>query len=352
MLRFCLIGVGRIGRLHAQNVALADEATIVAVVDPDLKAATGVAEKFGARVFTDAAEAIQTVPVDAVLICSPTDTHVAMIEVAAAARLPIFCEKPVDLNIDRVIRAMQAVESAGVFFTIGFHRRFDPAHREAYEARVKGRIGRMEQMTLIARDPSPPPPEYVRRSGGIFRDMMIHDIDQARYLAGEEFVGVIARGSCMIDPKFEELNDYDTATALFWTASGLTCTIQNSRRSIYGFDQRAELFGERGVIRVENPRQTTLAIEDSAGVHGSSLHHFFPPRYKDAYRNELQHFIASITNGLPPEPNINDGYRSMVMANGATTSAREGRAVTLVYDHEAAVPVLSGHAGDRDSRPR
>ena len=352
MLRFCLIGVGRIGRLHAQNVSLTDGATIAAVADPDLKAAAAVAEKFGARVFAEAGEAINSVKVDAVLICSPTDTHVAMIELAAAARLPIFCEKPVDLNIDRVIRAMKAVESAGVFFTIGFHRRFDPAHREAFEARVSGRIGRLEQMTLIARDPAPPPPEYVRRSGGIFRDMMIHDIDQARYLAGEEFIGVIARGSCMIDPKFEELGDFDTATALFWTSTGLTCTIQNSRRSVYGFDQRAELFGERGVIRAGNPRQSTLAIEDSTGVHGSSLHHFFPPRYKDAYRNELQHFIASITEGLPPEPSISDGYKSMIMANGATTSAREGRAVTLVYDDDTTAPVLSSHAGDRDSRGR
>lgn len=348
MLRFCLIGTGRIGRLHAQNVALTDGATISTVVDIDLKAAAAVAERFGARVFADAAEAIHTVPVDAVLICSPTDTHVAMIEIAAAAGLAIFCEKPVDLNIDRVIHAIGVVEKAGVYFTIGFHRRFDPAHREAHEARFSGRLGRLEQMTLIARDPAPPPPVYVRRSGGIFRDMMIHDIDQARYLAGEEFVGVVARGSCMIDPNFEELGDFDTATALFWTASGITCTIQNSRRSVYGFDQRVELFGERGVIRVENPRQSTLVIEDSSGMHASALHHHFPPRYKDAYRNELQHFISSLASKLAPEPNIQDGFKSLVMANGATISAREGRAVVLSYEQEETIPVLSGRSEGRN----
>ena len=339
MLRLCLIGTGRIGRLHAQNVATIEGATIKAIVDPDLKAAAAVAERFGARVFADAAEAIQTMELDAVLICSPTDTHVAMIELAAAARLAIFCEKPVDLNLDRVIRAIKVVEQAGVFFTIGFDRRFDPAHREAHDVRVSGHLGKLEQMSLMARDPAPPPAEYVRRSGGIFRDMMIHDIDQARYLAGEDFVGVFARGSCMIDPNFVQLGDFDTAVAVFWTASGLTCTIQNSRRSVPGFDQRVELFAELGVIRVENPRQSTMTVEDAAGVHGSALHHHFP-RYKDAYRNELQHFITSLEKGLPPEPNIIDGYKSLVMANGATISAREGVAVALSYD-QFDVPRLS-----------
>lgn len=348
MLRFCLIGVGRIGRLHAQNVAACEGATIKAVVDPDLAAATVVAEKFGARVFSDAAEAFQSVELDAVLICSPTDTHVRMIELASAARLAIFCEKPVDLEVDRVIYAMKEVERAGVFFTVGFHRRFDPAHREAHEIHSRHELGRLEQISLIARDPAPPPLEYVRHSGGIFRDMMIHDIDQARYFAEEEFVGVMARGSCMIDPALKELGDFDTATAVFWTASGLICTIQNSRRSAYGFDQRVELFAEGGIIRIENPCPSTLFVGDSSGIHGAGLFHHFPSRYREAYRNELQHFIVCLEKGLPPDPNIVDGYKSLVMANGATLSAQNRTAVTLSYNHEEmAVPAMGGgsHGG-------
>ncbi len=330
-IRIGLLGAGRIGKLHAANLASRTDIRLAFVVDVNTAAAEALAAPTQAAVFATLAEALDHATCDAVMICSPTDTHVDAIETVAAAGLAIFCEKPIDLSIARVDQAIAAVERHGVPFMIGFHRRFDPTHRAAHDARAAGRIGRLEQMAIVARDPGPPPAEYVRRSGGLFRDMMIHDLDQARFLSGLEFVGVYVRGGDLIGAGFTALGDIDTASAVFWTAEGVVCTIQNSRRSVYGFDQRVELFGERGALRVENPRPTMLTIDDAAGTHADGLFNHFPGRYAAAYRAELDHFVAGVRDGTPLQPGVEDARRSLVLADAAALSLKEGRPVDIDY---------------------
>lgn len=330
-LKFGLLGAGRIGRLHAANLASRTDARLVFAVDPNLAAADGLAKPARAASFASLSEALDRVPCDAVMICSPTDTHVDAIEEVADRGRAIFCEKPIDLSIARVDKAVAAVRRHGVPFMIGFHRRFDPTHRAARDARRDGRLGRLEQMSIVARDPAPPPAEYVARSGGIFRDMMIHDLDQARFLSDAEFVGVYARGGDLTGGGFAALGDVDTASAMFWTADGLVCTVQNSRRAVYGFDQRIELFGERGALRIENMRPTALTVDDSAGTHVDRLFNHFPERYAAAYKAELASFIAGVRDGTPLQAGVEDARRSLILADAAALSLKEGRAVDIGY---------------------
>lgn len=326
-----LSGAGRIGKLHAANLASRADVRLTFVVDSNIAAANALAAPAGAAVFATLAEALEHASCDAVMICSPTDTHVDAIELVARRGLAIFCEKPIDLSIARVDQAIAAVQRHGVPFMIGFHRRFDPTHRAARDALNAGRVGRIEQMAIVARDPGPPPAEYVKRSGGIFRDMMIHDLDQARFLSGSEFVGVYVRGGDLIGAGFSALGDVDTATAVFWTADGVVCTIQNSRRAVYGFDQRIEVFGERGALRVDNPRPTTLTVDDASGTHTDCLFNHFPGRYAAAYRAEMDAFIAGVRGGTPLAPGVEDARRSLILADAAALSLKEGRPVDIHY---------------------
>lgn len=330
-LRIGLLGAGRIGKLHAANLASRVDVRLEFVVDSDAAAGEALAAPARAAVFATLADALDRASCDAVMICSPTDTHVDAIEMVADRGLAIFCEKPIDLSIERVDQAIAAAQRRAVPFMIGFHRRFDPTHRAAHEALSSGRIGRLEQMAIVARDPGPPPADYVRRSGGIFRDMMIHDLDQARFLSGQEFVGVYVRGGDLIGAGFTALGDVDTASAVFWTAEGVVCTIQNSRRAVYGFDQRIELFGERGALRVENPRPTLLTVDDASGTHVDPLFNHFPGRYAAAYRAELDHFVSGVRDGAPLSPGLEDARRSLVLADAAARSLKEGRPVDIHY---------------------
>lgn len=330
-LKIGLLGAGRIGRLHAANLASRTDIRLDFVVDVNDAAAAALAAPAGATVYATLADALDRASCDAIMICSPTDTHVDAIEMVAERGLAIFCEKPIDLSIARVDQAIAAVRRHDVPFMIGFHRRFDPTHRAAHDALSSGRIGRLEQMAIVARDPGPPPAEYVKRSGGIFRDMMIHDLDQARFLSGLEFVGVYVRGSGLIGAGFEALGDVDTASAAFWTAEGVVCTIQNSRRAVYGFDQRIELFGECGALRIENPRPTLLTVDDAAGTHVDPLFNHFPGRYAAAYRAEMDHFIAGVRDRAPISPGVEDARRSLVLADAAALSLKEGRPVDIHY---------------------
>ena len=326
-----LLGAGRIGNLHAANLASRTDVHLEFVVDLNTPAAESIAAPARAAVFSTLSDALARAAPDAVMICSPTDTHVDAIEQVAERGLAVFCEKPIDLSLARVDQAIAAVQRQEVPFMIGFHRRFDPTHRAAHDALRSGRIGRLEQMAIVARDPEPPPAAYVTRSGGIFRDMMIHDLDQARFLSGSEFVGVYVRGGDLIGAGFTALGDVDTASAVFWTAEGVVCTIQNSRRAVYGFDQRIELFGERGALRVDNPRPTALTIDDAAGTHVDPLFNHFPGRYAAAYRAEMDHFISAIRDGTPLSPGLEDARRSLVLADAAALSLKEGRPVDIHY---------------------
>jgi myo-inositol 2-dehydrogenase/D-chiro-inositol 1-dehydrogenase len=310
MLSIAVIGGGRIGRIHAGNIAASTGARLAGIADADPALATiGLDDAFRA---------------DAVLIASPTPTHADYIERAAAAGKPVFCEKPVDLNAARVRACLAAAERAGIPLMVGFNRRFDPSFA-ALHARLP-EIGQLELLSIISKDPSPPPAAYVAVSGGIFRDMMIHDLDMARFLLGEEPVWLSAAGSKLVQP---EGADIDTATVTLKTASGALCVITNSRRATYGYDQRIEAHGAGGMLRAGNRTTTTV---ESAGADGFTTEPalpFFLERYAEAYRLELQAFIACVTSGSPANPGGQDGLRALELADAATESARTGQSVRL-----------------------
>jgi myo-inositol 2-dehydrogenase/D-chiro-inositol 1-dehydrogenase len=336
MLGIGLIGAGRIGTLHARNINDAEGCRVTAIYDERNSSATELAAAVGGQVCDSAAELVANPDVDAVFICSSTDTHVEMVGLTARAGKAIFCEKPIDLDVARVQECIGVLEQYPVPFTIGFHRRFDPHHRTLQEEVRRGRIGRIEQVRIVSRDPAPPPIEYSRRSGGIFRDMMIHDIDQCRFLLGEEFVGVFAIGSVLVDPAIGIAGDFDTATATVWTATGASCTIQNSRRCSYGFDQRIEVFGNKGTLALDNIALTQTSVFDETGLSTPALPRHFPERYREAYRKELAAFIDAVTKGEPPETTARDGLMSLVLADAAERSAQTKQASAINSATDAA----------------
>ena len=326
-MRVGLIGAGRIGRIHAGNVALAG-ATLVAVADAVEGAAREVAALHGAR--ADTLEAALAGPdIDAVLICSSTDTHADFIERAAKAGKAVFCEKPVDLDSGRIEACLKVVEAAGVPLMIGFNRRFDPSFAEAKRRVAAGEIGTVELVTILSRDPGPPPQAYVARSGGLFRDMMIHDLDMARFLLDEEPVVVHAVGSCLVEPYIGAAGDVDTAAVLLRTASGKICQISNSRRATYGYDQRFEVHGARGMVRAHNVPLTTVEVATGDGFRADPVLPFFLERYAAAYRAEMAAFVAVVTQGVAPSPSGLDGLKAQRLADAATLSARTGQPVTV-----------------------
>ncbi|KPF69187.1 inositol 2-dehydrogenase [Bosea sp. AAP35] len=332
-LKVGLLGAGRIGRIHGQNVAAHRDADLVAVADAMPEAAAALAAATGTRVAS--AEAILSDPgIDAVLICAPTDTHADLIEAAVSGGKAVFCEKPVDLDAERIRRCLAVVERSGQPLMIGFNRRFDPSFA-ALEARLRaGEAGEIEIVTVISRDPSPPPVDYVARSGGLFRDMMIHDFDMARFLLAEEPIEVFALGSALVDPAIGAAGDVDTAAVLMKTASGRIAQISNSRRATYGYDQRIEVHGSRGMLRAGNIHETTVESATAAGFRADPVQNFFLARYAAAYRAELDAFIATCLGGTAPTPSGRDGLKAQILADAATASAKTGKpvAVSLTED--------------------
>ncbi|RMH48867.1 MAG: inositol 2-dehydrogenase [Alphaproteobacteria bacterium] len=328
MLRLGILGCGRIGRVHARSAAQVEGVRIVAVADAVAKAAHALAEKTGAEV-RDAGAVIASGDVDAVVICTPTDTHFDLIHAAARAGKAIFCEKPVDLSADRVAACAKAVTAAGVPFLTGFNRRFDP-NFAALERRLRaGDIGEIELVTLLSRDPAPPPISYIERSGGIFRDMTIHDLDMARFLLAEEPVRVFATGAALVDPAIGAAGDVDTAAVTLETRTGRICQISNSRRATYGYDQRIEVHGAHGMLRADNVHETTVEMAGPDGFTRAPTEHFFLERYEAAYRAEMAHFLDALRRGVPPSPGIEDGLRAQRLADAAARSLATGAPVQL-----------------------
>ena len=325
MLKIAVIGAGRIGQIHARNIAAHPGARLAGITDPVPEAAAALAAACAAPVLgLDEAFAA-----DAVLVCSPTPTHADYIERAARAGRAVFCEKPVDLSAARVRACLAVVAAAGTALMVGFNRRFDP-HFAALKARLDaGEIGALELLTIISRDPSPPPPSYVAASGGLFRDMMIHDLDMARFLLGEEPVEVFAAASCLVDPGIGEAGDVDTAVVTLRTASGRLCQISNSRRATYGYDQRIEAHGAGGLLRAGNMTATTIERADAGGFTSDPALPFFLERYARAYRAELDSFITAVTTGRAPMPDGADGLRALELADAAALSARTRQPVSL-----------------------
>ncbi len=326
MIRFGLLGCGRIGQVHAQTLARLPGATLVAVADALPDAAEALASAHSAAV-RGPDELIASADVDAVIIGTPTTLHYDQIHAAAAAGKAIFCEKPIDLSSDRVRECIAAVENAGVPFLTAFNRRFDP-NFAALEARLRaGAIGTVELVVISSRDPAPPPVSYIETSGGLFRDMTIHDFDMARFLLGEEPVEVFAVGTCLVDPAIGTAGDVDTAAVTLRTGSGKLCQINNSRRATYGYDQRVEVHGSSGMLCAANVLENTVEEAGPEGFTRAPNKHFFLERYERAYFAELAHFVRALTAGTSPTPDARDGLRAQMLADAAARSLVEQRSV-------------------------
>jgi len=318
-----ILGCGRIGQVHGATLRGMRNARAVAVADAMPAAAASLAATLDARVM-DTAALINDPGIDAVIIGTPTTTHYDLIHAAAAAGKAIFCEKPIDLSVARIHDCLAAVEKAGVPFMTAFNRRFDPnfAHLQAQiEAQV---IGNVELVTILSRDPSPPPIGYVKTSGGIFRDMMIHNLDMARFLLGEEPVSLTAAASCLVDPEIGEAGDFDTAVVTLKTASGKLCQISNSRRATYGYDQRIEVHGSLGMLRADNMLETTVELSNAAGMCKAPTQPFFLERYAAAYRAEMVHFVTALETCKAVMPTGQDGLKAQILADAADAGARDG----------------------------
>lgn len=328
MLNVGILGCGRIGRVHAASLAAMEGARVAAVADAMPEAAQALAESCGARAM-DAEALIADAGVDAVVIGTPTHTHYDLIHAAARAGKAILCEKPVDLSAERIRACMAAVEAAGVPFMTAFNRRFDP-NFAAIGARIAAdEIGAVEMVTILSRDPSPPPPAYIEGSGGIFRDMMIHDLDMARFLLGEEPVTVYAVGAALVDPEIGAMGDADTAAVTLTTASGRICQISNSRRASYGYDQRIEVHGAKAMLRADNMLRDTVEMAGPQGFTRAPAQDFFLERYAAAYAAEMRHFVDCVAQGREIFPSLADGLRAQLLADAADLSWREGRMVRL-----------------------
>jgi myo-inositol 2-dehydrogenase / D-chiro-inositol 1-dehydrogenase len=327
-IRFALLGAGRIGKVHAKAVTGNADAKLVAVADAVPQAAKAIADQYGCAVRTvDAIEAAGDI--DAVVICTPTDTHADLIERFARAGKAIFCEKPIDLDVARVERCLRVVDQTGATLMVGFNRRFDPHFMAVRRAIDDGVVGTVEMVTITSRDPGPPPYDYIRRSGGIFRDMTIHDFDMARFLLGEEPESVTATASVLVDPKIGELGDFDSVNVVLVTASGRQCVISNSRRATYGYDQRIEVLGSRGLVSAENQRPVSIEIANAGGFTRPPLHDFFMTRYTEAYANEIAAFVEAVSRGGIARPSGHDGLAALALAEAALRSVAARRTIRL-----------------------
>ena len=328
MVRFGVLGAGRIGKVHARTLADSGRATVAYVADAMPEAAASLAASVGAKV-ASVEEVIASKDVDAILIATPTDTHADLIEAAARAGKAILCEKPVSLSVERIEQCLQGGEKAGVPLMIGFHRRYDPNY-SVLEKRIReGEIGDVEIVTIICRDPSAPPVSYIERSGGLYRDMMIHDFDMARFLLGEEPVVIHALGAVLTDPAIAATGDVDTAVVQMQTASGKIAVISNSRRATYGHDQRIEVHGSKGMLRAGNIHLTTVEKADGNGWTQDQIPFSFIERYEDAYKIEINKFLTFLETGEKPTASGYDGLMAQKLAEAATESRRTGQAVRI-----------------------
>ena len=327
-LRFAILGAGRIGQVHARAVAGTPGAKLVAIADPVAAAAEAVKAAYGCDIRTiDAIEA--SADIDAVVICTPTDTHADLIERFTKVGKAVFCEKPVDLSLARVKACLAVVAANKGKVMVGFNRRFDPDFMALKAAIDAGSVGTVEMVTITSRDPGAPPADYIPRSGGIFRDMTIHDFDMARWLLGEEVETVQAAASVLTDKKIGELGDFDSVNVILRTASGKQAIITNTRRATYGYDQRIEVLGSNGMAYAENQGENRVVIADKSGFRSAPLLNFFMSRYVAAYPNEIAAFIAAVENGTDTPTTTHDGLMALALAEAALKSVAESRTVKL-----------------------
>jgi myo-inositol 2-dehydrogenase/D-chiro-inositol 1-dehydrogenase len=326
MFNVALFGAGRIGRIHAGNAAAATDLNLKYIVDPNQAAANALAKVTGAAV-VDADAALGDADISGVIIASATNAHLDQALRAQSAGKAIFCEKPLDMDLGRARGAAAQLQKAVML--MGFNRRFDP-HFQALKRRLDaGAIGVLESLGIVSHDPAPPPIEYIRVSGGLFKDMAIHDFDTARWLMSEDPEEVFSSASCLIDPAIGAAGDVDTAKTILRTATGRLCVISNSRRSGYGYDQRIEAYGSLGSLRADNVKESTVATWSERGCASDALQNFFLERYAEAYRREMAHFAAILRQETAPEVGYQDAVQALALAEAAALSVRQNKPVLL-----------------------
>ncbi len=325
-----VIGAGRIGKVHVRCLSSLPNAQVAAISDIDVDAAGKLAQEYGIKhVYADCRKIIDDAKINAVYICSSTDSHAEIIISAAKAKKHIFCEKPIALDLKKINAALEAVKDNNVTLMVGFNRRYDAGNIQLRAAVLDGSIGDPEMCVINSRDPAPPPMDYVKVSGGIFLDMMIHDFDLSRYLLNDEPEEIYAEGACLIDPEIGKLGDYDTAMVTIRFRNGALCHIDNSRRAVYGYDQRAEVFGSEGSAYTANIHNNNSVVVNASSYRQPPIQNFFLERYLAAYQEEASYFVKCITKGAKPLSGGFDGKVSVLMGYAAIKSAKERRPVLI-----------------------
>ena len=329
MLRVAVFGAGRIGQVHAASIAANPRSELAFVCDPMTEAATALANKFGATATADIDAVLADDTVDAVIIGSPTPTHVDLLARAVKAGKAVLCEKPIDLDLARVDACWEEIKDIPHTVMVGFNRRFDPSFKAIRDRVAAGELGRLEQLAITSRDPEPPPAGYVATSGGLFRDMTIHDFDMARFFLGD-VVEVQATGANLVADYIADAGDIDSAIVVLRGADGAIAQITNSRRCSFGYDQRLEAFGATGLLSASNQLPTSVRYYGAERTESADPYfNFFLERYTPAYRGELDHFLSAIDEGFAPSPSFADGRAALALADAANESMRTGQVVKL-----------------------
>jgi myo-inositol 2-dehydrogenase/D-chiro-inositol 1-dehydrogenase len=329
-IKLAIVGLGRIGKIHLKNLCRNfPEVDVIGVMDV-LDESKNIADEFNVNYFVKTIYELIALPdLDGIVICSPTDTHADYVEKAAKAGKQICCEKPLDLSLDRVREVTAIVEEAGVSLMLGFNRRFDPEFKKIREIVVNGSIGEPQIVKITSRDPGPPPVEYVKVSGGIFLDMTIHDFDMARYISGKQVKEVYAKGAVMVDPEIGKAGDIDTASIILTFEDDTMAIIDNCRRAVYGYDQRLEVFGSKGMAQAENNFPNNHKLYTESGVSSDLPLHFFLERYDASYNQEMKEFIDALVSGGKMPVDGNDGLMSIAIGLAAKKSVKENRPVKI-----------------------
>lgn len=328
-IKFAVAGLGRIGKIHLNNLLQMDQVEIVAVMDPLGECQQYARERGIAFIASTFDEMLGMTPIDAVVICSPTDTHADYVELAAKAGIHVFCEKPLDLSIKRVVEVLQVVEKANIKLMLGFNRRFDKEFKKVQELVREGAVGEPHLVKITSRDPGAPPIGYIEKSGGLFLDMTIHDFDMARFVVGKEIAEVYAKGAVLIDPLIGEAGDIDTAVITLTYKDGTMAIIDNSRQAAYGYDQRIEVFGSKGMVQANNNFMDSHRLYTESGIQAALPLHFFLERYADAYRAEMSDYLKSLKNGASVPVDGKDGLSSLQIGLAALKSLKEKRPVKI-----------------------
>ena len=325
--KFAIAGLGRIGKIHLENLLLMDQVEVVAAMDTQAEGHQFAKKKGIDQIFNSYEQMIKESTIDAVVICSPTDTHADYVQMAAYAGIAVFCEKPLDLNLGRVLEVLKLVESKGIKLMLGFNRRFDQEFLKVKKLVAQGAIGNHHLVKITSRDPQAPPISYVVQSGGLFLDMTIHDFDMARFLVDKEVVEVYAKGAALINPELSRVGDIDSAVITLTYEDGTMAIIDNSREAAYGYDQRVEVFGSKGMVKADNNLHDTHQLFNSEGSHAALPLHFFLERYAAAYKTEIGEFIYALSNNTDLPVDGNDGLQSLKIGLAAIKSIKENRPV-------------------------